>query len=480
MSERTSSPTSQTSRDVLSLLWRVLASPTVAAVWLALLAVAVLIALFFSPQQPNPSAGAAEMARWTSQAQQRFGDWYDALFALGVLNVAGSPGLRLLLAWGALSLLVRLAEGAAQIVRVWRQPRVRQAVSFFQTASRVTEWHVSTRRSVMVETLARRLAWPAWLPWRRLRVGPRRQEADQASYLLQDWLAWRGAASWLLHLGLLCLLVGVALDARQGWRQEAVMLMPGQAVQLAGQPDVSLRLEGVQGAGALAQAVSRIALDGPAGTSLAGVVAMGQPYTARGVTVYQRDVGPLLWVSARDAGDDPGAPIPLADASAGQPPAEAVRLAFTESRAEQYLLMPDIRKVLRLVLYRQGESWHLGRDELQIQVYAGDTPEADGSLVGDGVVELSGIAYQFTWGQYAIFDVTRSSGQWLVRVGMGLALLGLAASLLVPAVRLWVRVTEEGEVCRIGLAGEMPSEPAWLAAWLASWRRRLGGDDADG
>jgi len=143
-------------------------------------------------------------------------------------------------------------------------------------------------------------------------------------------------------------------------------------------------------------------------------------------------------------------------------------------------LMPDIRKVLRLVLYRQSESWHLERDELQIQVYAGDTPEADGSLVGDGVVELSGIAYQFNWEQYAVFDVTRSSGQWLVRVGMGLALLGLAASLLVPAARLWVRVTEEGEACCIALAGEMPSEPAWLAAWLASWRRRLGGDDAGG
>jgi hypothetical protein len=159
-------------------------------------------------------------------------------------------------------------------------------------------------------------------------------------------------------------------------------------------------------------------------------------------------------------------------------PADEVRLAFTESQAEQYLLMPDIRKVVRLVLYRQGETWDTRHDELQLEVYAGDldTPEAKGSIIGDGQVELNGIVYQFAWEQYAVLDIVCSSYQWLVRMSTGLALLSLLVALLIPPARLWVRVVEDKGTSVVGLAGEMPGG----TEALVGWRRRLGGDDADG
>jgi hypothetical protein len=149
---------------------------------------------------------------------------------------------------------------------------------------------------------------------------------------------------------------------------------------------------------------------------------------------------------------------------------------------EHYLLIEDIRKVVRLVLYRQGKTWDPYRDELQIEVYAGgpDAPEARRSLVGDGLVEIGGIAYEFAWEQYAVLDVVRSSCLWLVRVGMGLALFGLAVTLLLPPARLWVRVTDERETCLVGVAGEMSGMPELLAAWMMDWRQRLGESDADG
>jgi hypothetical protein len=484
MSEHTPPSTNPASRDALNLLWRALASQKTTTVLLVLSAIAVSIALLFSPQRPDPSANAAELTRWTSDAQQRFGRWYDVLSALGALNVGASLWLRALLACSALSLAVGLADRAAQVARLWRHPNVRQAESFFQATFGSGGWRVFQERAAVVETLAQRLVWPARLPWKRLRMYPLREEAAQVSYLHHDWLSRRRAAALLIHLGLLCILVGVALDARLGWRQEGVALMPGQAIQFARQPDFSLRLEDVQGAAIAGQAVSRIALDGPGGASLTGSVAVGRPYTARGVTVYQRDVGPILWVSARDAASssasEAGAPIPLVDASVNQAPADEVRLAFTESRVEQYLSMPDIRKVVRLVLYRQGETWDPGRDELQIEVYAGDTLESSSRIVGDGLLELGGIAYELMWEQYAVLDVARSSWQWLVRAGMGLALLGLIATLLVPSARLWVRVVEEKEASVVELAGEMPGEAEWLATWLGNWRRRLQGSDADG
>ena len=483
MSERTPPSTTYADRDVLSFLWQALASRTMAAVLLALLAVVVLLALLFSPQRPGPSADVNVLARWTNDAQERFARWYDALLALGVFDMGTAVWLRGLLAWSALALMVRLANSVAQVTKAWRRPDVRQTESFFKGASGFIEWQVAQERTALVEALAQRLAWPAWLPWRRLQIRPYQEETSQASYLHQDWLTWRRVGVLLVHLGLMLILAGVALNARLGWRQEGATLMPGQVIRFGRPSDFSLRLESVERLGTVGQATSRITLDGLAGKSQKGRVAVGRPYTSHGVTVYQRDFGPILRVSARDAGGSaPGgrmrSPIPLADASMVRDPADEVRLAFTESQAEQYLLMPDIRKVVRLVLYRQGETWDTRHDELQLEVYAGDldTPEARGSIIGDGQVELNGIVYQFAWEQYAVLDIVCSSYQWLVRMSTGLALLSLLVALLIPPARLWVRVVEDKGTSVVGLAGEMPGG----TEALAGWRRRLGGDDADG
>jgi hypothetical protein len=454
-----------------------------AAVVLASLAVAVLLALLFSPQRPGPAADADVLARWTSDARERFGRWYDTLSVLGVLYVGRAVWLRVLLAWGALTLAVGLADGVGQVVGAWRRPDLRYMASFFDDSVAGEEWQMAQERETAVETLARRLAWPAWIPWMQLRIHPRRLDVGEASYLYQDWRTWRRMASSLVHLGLMFVLVGVALEARLGWREEGLMLMPGQAVELGRQPDVTLRLETVEGPGAVGQATSRIALDGLDRTSRKGSVAVGRPYTVHGLTVYQRHVGPILRVSAWDAdgsapGSGAGSPIPLVDASTEMEPADEVRLAFTESRTEQYLLMPDIRKVVRLVLYRQGEVWDAHGDELQIEVYSGDleTPEARDSIVGDESVELKGIVYEFIREQYAVLDVIRSSYQPLIRVGMGLTLLGLMAALFIPSIRLWVRVVEEKGTSVVALGGEMPGQ----SKALAGWRLRLGGHDASG
>jgi len=478
MSERTLPSTTRTNLDLLSLLWQVLASPKMAALLSAALALAVLLTLLFSPQRPGPSAEADLLAQWTSEAQERFGRSYDTLSALGVFDVGRAAWFRVLLALSALTLAVGLADGLVRTVRAWRGPDVRRI-----GGAAACQWPIAEARAATTAALAQRMAWPAWLPWRRFRLRPRRSEAEGASYLYHDGRGWRQVGTSLAHLGLILILLGVALDARLGWRQEGLMLMPGQVARLDGQADVSLRLESVEGLGPVEGATSRVVLAGPKGTSLPGGVTVGHPYTAHGLTVYQRAVGPVFRVSAHDVdgpapGSETGSPIPLADASTDMAPADEVRLAFTESRTEQYLLMPDIRKIVRVVLYRQGEVWDARLDELHIEVYAGnlEAPEARERLVGGGSVEIKGIVYSFSREQYAILDVVRSSYQWLARLGMGLALLGLLAATLVPATCLWVRVTGDEETSLVELGGETPGG----AETLARWRRRLGGGDASG
>lgn len=488
MSERTLPSTGSANRDIPGVLWRALVSPKMASLLLILLAIAVLLTLLFSPQHPGPSADTGELSRWTSDAQIRFGSWYDVLMALGVFNIGAAAWLHLLLGWSALSLMVSLADRMAQTVRAWRQSDARQPESFFKAASSLGEWHVSQERASLLESLTRQLAWPVRLPWRWLQIPPRRQDVGRVSYLYQDWLTWRWAMSLLIHLGLLLVLTSVVLNARLGWRREGVILMSDQAVPLGGLSDLSLRLKSVDESEVGGRIVSWVALDSPDGTSWAGTVAVGQPYTTHGVSVYQHELGPVLRVSARGGdgstvgSDGTVASILLEDASAEMEPADEIRLMFTESRVEQYVLMPYIQKAMRLVLYRRGERWDPHHDELQVEIYARNlnTPEAAGSIVGSGPMKLGGIVYEFTWERYAIFDVVCTSYQWLVRIGMGLALLGLIATFLVPSARLWVRVVEEHETNVVELAGEMSVKSGSLDAWLASWRQRLGGDDASG
>lgn len=483
MSERTlPPPTTRTDRDLLGALWRALASRRMAAVLLVLLAVAALSTLLFYPQQPVPSAQAGEMAHWISDAQARFGPSYETLLALGLLSVGSSVGFRLLLGLCALVLAVRLVDAAA---RVWAGRRDRETGSLesvFGEGHQADRWISPHPRPDLADRLAQTLAWPLWLPWERFKIRPRRVEAGSASYLQQDLLTWRRAASLGVFVGLLLVLGGMSLDARLGWREEGLMLAPGESAALETLPDVSLRLDGVGDAGE--RFVSRIALMDADGSSQACATALGQPCTVRGLTVYQRETGPLLRFSAQGISEQGGsAAISLQDASLAGEPVEEIGLIFTESRAEQYVVMPYIQKTVRLVLYRHGESWDPEQDELLIEVYAANSemPEAQDSVVGSGSVKLGDIVYRFEWEQYAVFDVVRSWAHGLVRVGMGLALLGLVAVLLIPPLRLWVRAVEEAEGSAIELVGEMPGEPdAILETSLGAWRRRLREEIEDG
>ena len=153
MSERTLPSTIGTNRDLLSLLWQALASPKMAALLSAALALAVLLTLLFSPQRPGPSAEADLLARWTSEAQERFGRSYDVLSALGVFDVGRAAWLRILLAWSALALAVGLADGLVRIARAWGRPDVRQ-----RAGAVASQWTVAQGQAAVAATLTRRMA----------------------------------------------------------------------------------------------------------------------------------------------------------------------------------------------------------------------------------------------------------------------------------------------------------------------------------
>ncbi|MFZ5918899.1 MAG: cytochrome c biogenesis protein ResB [Chloroflexota bacterium] len=471
--------TTSASRDPVSLLWRVLASSRMFSLLLLLLAVAVLLTILFSPQRPFASDIDA-LAQWANEAQARYGRWYDPLVALGVLSVDRSIGLRLLLGLMVWSLAVGLVDTSARVWRAWRRPDVLRPESFFRSALIGDDWRVSMGRQNVVATVARGLAWPFCL-WRlRFQVRPSCHEMGQTSYLHQDLFTWRRAASVVLRVGLLLMLVGLGLDARLGWRQENLMLLPGQSAALEQLAGSFLELESVQDVGG--QPVSRLRLVGPDGATLAGTAATGRPLTLRGVSIYQQDVGPLLRFSARGAfGEGSGSRITLVDASTHLEPADEAWLVFTESRAEHYVLMPYIQKAVRLVLYRQGGRWDTQRDELLLEVYTrnSEAPEFSQTLVGSGSATLGGVVYEIDWQQYTLLDVVRSVFQWPIRVGMALGLLGLVAVLLIPPIRLWVQVIEEQGGCSIRVAGETPEEPDGEAEYLAVWQRRLKGLTAD-
>ena len=85
---------------------------------------------------------------------------------------------------------------------------------------------------------------------------------------------------------------------------------------------------------------------------------------------------------------------------------------------------------------------------------------------GLGTVKLDGIV------RYAAFDIHHDPSQGLVALFVGLAVLGLIVSLLVPRRRMWIKVREDGDGIVVEYAGLARGDDPNLARAVAELQRQ--------
>jgi len=433
-----------------------------------LLAVAVALG-WLLPQAPPVTADALEQARWWAAVQARFGEAAPALRALGLLNVYHSPWFHSLLALGAFSLLVALANG---VLTLWRQRNlpVRRPDSFYDTSPHRAHLTASPPLSAVLESV-RALG-------ERQRLRLRMEEGSGAIYLRGARFPWAVWGLIAVHLGLILLVAAFALTVRGHWLEE-VSLMPGEAAAVAHVPGLTLRLETLDspGEGEAGFATARydlcrgwVVLQQGERVVQQGEVGWHHPL-GLGLRVHLVGCGPALTVRGVDVN---GEPLGLQTSVAEEPRQEA-HFRFLAERAQRYFAIPDHNLAVRLVLYPSFPERGLRQPVFLVQVYRGSAvkPVFEGYLMAGQSVSLDEGELTFQPGAYATLRLVRDPGAWPFLLALPLLLGGLGVYLLFPSAVLWVLIAEEAGQVVVKLAGEGGRNFPGFARWFEKLARQI-------
>lgn len=374
--------------------WRIIWRSATSHTVVAILLLAVAVSVMLTTWVPQQPSADADYARWFSQVQARFGDATSVMQGLGLFNVTRSLGFRLLMALLSGCLLLRLIEGVDQLRR-----------------NRAVEEPDQDWEEISDEDLS-----PLLDDLRRRRY----RTVDATSFYQVDSWPWADLSLVAVHSGALILLVGLLLSHIWGWQVDGLVLQRGQRSSLSGGNHWVALTE-----------------DGAAISHSAGVVSF----------VEKRGPG----VSLR-AVDDQGEPLSLQLTAEAEPTVDLL-IPLPEDR---YFAVSGADLIGRLT--PQSEAPYTRLDvqiyrRAPVEIIADQQTEAG----GQAVLTIEGVTLELAAAPYVQVTVSRNPGRWPAVFGLVLLMGGLAANLMRPGCRFWLR--ERDEVVEV--AGPVP---AWLIA----------------
>lgn len=358
--------------DPWALVWRGVTSHTVVIILLLSLSVGLMLTTWI-PQQPS---GDAEYARWFSQVQARFGAATPAMRSLGLFNVTGSFGFRLLLAVLGACLMLRLAEGLDQLRGSG------EAVDPEDDWRQISSADLPT----LLDGLRRR----------------RYRTMNASSYVQVDRWPWASLPPLVAHSGALALLVGLLVTHLWGWQMGGLVLQGGQRLLLqGGRYWVALDEEG------------------------------GQTRDSAGVVSFVDRRGP--GVSVRAVGeDDEGLQLQL---TAEAEPTLDLLVPLTEDR---YFAVPEAELIAQLT--PQSEAPYSYVDVKIYRSPPGEViAERVTGEGGQAELHVEGVRLELAAAPYVEVTVSHNPGRWPSVFGLVLLMGGLLGSLTWPGRRFWVR-----------------------------------------
>lgn len=420
----TGAPPSPTPVAWLRPLLRLLGHP----LWLLLLLTPVALAgtaHLWLPQAPTSlGADASAGAAWLDATAASLPAG-SLLSLLGILDLAHNPGLRLLMALLAATLVLRLFDA---LHLAWATRRLAPPDRWFPRLTLV-ERQQPGAASGQEPALAR-----LFERWQTAS-----HPADDAAAAYDEAFGDRNQRfTWvatLVEVGLLLALLVLALDLRRGWQIDALSLDPGQSASLAPFGPDLVRLDET---GATLELCCRRPTSAPLAPSLHLVTP--------GLRLNVRQVGPAVSLSAQAEGEV----VPLQAVEGGGAPASALVLRFPAERAERAVALPDRNLFLRLVA--------LPGDQFSLQALDGaNNVLLTESLAAAANLTVGDVSLQVRPGHYAVVSVVARPWQGLFVPALLLALVGWLLRWRFPYVRGGLRLNEGGAMVRWqGQAGGRP------------------------
>jgi len=411
-------------RYPLETLWRLLASPAAARIWLTCLLVATIAGALIPQAPPEANGDPTSYRRWLATVITPYGVWGEPLSRLGLFNLRTAVLYRGL--WG-LATLSLLLVGWEQVRPRWRAFRtVPSQATLSSLVPNVSESELRSDGSPhpVAEAAATYLRSEGYRVW-----------CDRSSDGSARIAGQRQGRAWLgpivLHSGLLVLLLSFVLNQQWGWREGPFTLVAGSTYHLRHGSGLVLRLEDVSGS------------DDTAGSpgDLRGVLSLRQgqqpwraiqvssraPAVCRGLTVCQTETGLAARVSLRDAAGESIALEPL-DFSGG---AQREILTLLKEGQSELWVGASLRGIaLRVSGFEAEQGSAQGDSTLRLRAYRENETEpfVDRSFRGNGLAEVDGATCHVSVEPYASLAVAWSPGLLFSAVGALLALLGLCVA----------------------------------------------------
>jgi len=434
-----SSPSGQGLKP-LSMIWRVLASPTTLVALLGFVALAVALAAVI-PQMPPQAAD--DPQAWLAVQLGVSGQAGGFIYALGLFDIAHAFWFHMLLALMGLTLFVWCVETASL---AWKATaRKRWGAADFASWGREAP-QISLLSSHSSRTALSRL----------------HELLDQTGYAWVDVSGMadpnqvavrRALALWaepVVYCALLATLLGMGIVSNWGWQAQDWQPAPGESYSVGHGTVYTIRLDEFElrqdGAGQVLDYGSTITWlqDGTAVGQ--GRVSSGRPIMLPGVTVRQVGYAPVIQMRGKD---DTGRPLAFQAEAEGLSVSTDTKVVLSTPDDQALILVLGHDRFLALTF---EPACAQGKPVLQISLLqAGslDTSSAEqrarAVIHESGRVELENLTVEVDLGYHPILQVEHRPGAGLILAGMMVALSAMAVGWLVRPQLLWIAVsTGEG------------------------------------
>lgn len=457
--------------QILDTLWRFFGSARLASVLLLVLALAVVLGILL-PQMPG-QMDAAERARWLAVVQDRYPLWAWFLEKAGLFDIHDSPWFRLLLATLVFSLLIGLVERLEPIWHSFRQPNIQQEDHFFTDAARQTSLAVVSsieqieQEVETLSTLLKRHLYRVWV-----------ERGGDRVYLYAERFRFREWSLFLVHGGLVLIVVGVVLGTRFGRWEEEIILSPGLAYDIGQGVGFQLRLDTLQADSAPQQMAATVTVLRAGKEVKRATIDDTHPLVVEGISFHSLSHGPLLRVKGIDA---QGEPILLQPFVKDMEAQEEISLLFFAAQDERYFSAPALNIIVQVTFYHSLSERGFSSAGFLIRAYHSEETEL---LIDKFIpipfqqgasIQVEDMKYQIDMDHYAVLRAVRDPASGLVMVGALIGLGGLILSLCFSPSRLWATIAvgkkNEAEIRLAAAADDFP-ERRW-AALAEEIRERL-------
>jgi cytochrome c biogenesis protein len=390
-------------------------------------------------------------ADWLDSVRPKYGGWTGILDALGFFSVFSSiwfKGILVLLSASLISCSVR------NIPRLWRRatrPRMVMTEAFFDRAPLRTAIASPADRDATLAKL--RAAFRS----HHFRTATRNDGDDV--HVCADRFRWAPFGRIVAHLSFVVILLGAALTATGGFRDEGFAVPVGEKKSVGNGTDLTVEAKSFSdsyyASGEPRDYASKLVLYENGAPVKSQEVRVNHPMRYDGVAFYQSFFGPAVVVQAKSEDGrvlfDRGVPLLYGSKDGTH---VIGRFSLPEQGLTVFAVAPQSGEV----------DPRIGAGQTQLEVYRSETDAQAGfRVLSQGKpARIAGVDFTFVRErQYAGLIVARDPGSSLIWIGSTLLVLGMCMTFFFPHRRVRAVVRPGAGGSEVGVAAIRRRDPAF-------------------